>query len=88
MITITTRLLLPKQTAKYVHVIADGRVYVRDQDEYLPKRYFSVKEAQTILGKTSNEMQHVCRKLGIQAPANRRKKLRITLQQLRKMAEL
>jgi hypothetical protein len=88
MITIPTRASLQKQTAKYVMVQNEDQVYIRDHDEYLPKLYFSTQEAADILEKKLYEIQYICVKLGIQARANKKKRLRITLKQLRQMAEM
>lgn len=95
MITVTSRKELAHQRAKFVLVEREMLVYQRVDDEYIKKPYFSVAEVVDILelqtkkgDKNRSEVHRMCKTLGIQARANRRKKLRITLQQLRQMANM
>lgn len=95
MTTILSRKLLSSQKEKYILVEREDQVYIRVGDEYLPKSYFLVPEVVDILGirdqrgrKDRNRVHRMCKVMGIQARANRRKKLRITLQQLRQMAKM
>jgi len=86
--TIERKSELRHQTDPYVLVSRDNKVYVRVDQDYVAKPYFDIKEATLILGINRNLAHRRCRELGIQAPANKRKKLRITLEQLRRMAEM
>lgn len=72
---------------QYVYVERENSMYRRVGDEYLKKRYFDVGEVSDTLGITRDEVHQFCRKFGIQAPANKRKKIRITLPQLQRMAQ-
>lgn len=72
---------------KFVYVKRENGMYVRTGDEYVKKRYFDVDEASTTLGITRDKVHQYCRKLGIQAPANKRRKIRITLAQMQRMAD-
>lgn len=88
MTTILSRRLLPKQTDQYILVLREDQVYIRVGDEYLRKRYFSTQDAERILKKSGSAVHKLCCKLGIQAKASKGRHIRITLSQLRKMAEL
>lgn len=86
--TVQTKRDLRDQTSHYVLVQREAKVYVRVDQDYVAKPYFDINEASEILGANRNKMHRICRELGIQAPANKRKKLRITLEQLRRMAQM
>lgn len=96
MTTILSRKDLRHQRDRYILVQREDAIYIRVDDEYVKKQYFSVQEAGEILfpdwesRNTSrrNDVHRLCIKLGIQARANKRKKIRITLRQLRSMIEL
>lgn len=85
--TVLSRKDLKDCQDRFVYVQRENSMYIRDGDEYLKKRYFDVDEASTTLGITRDKIHQYCRKFGIQARANKRKKIRITLSQLQKMAE-
>lgn len=87
MTTIPSRKLLPKQTDQYILVENEDQIYIRVDDEYVMKRWFSVAEARTILNIDMDKAVYLCRKLGLQSKANKRKKIRISLTQLRQMAQ-
>jgi hypothetical protein len=74
-------------TEKYVHVQRDNCIYLRVHDEYVMKMYFDVQDAADILGVPVFQVHKLCRKFGIQAPVNKRKKLRIRLSVLQQMAQ-
>lgn len=85
--TVLSRKDLPGCTETFVFVQREDAMFMRVGDEYVIKRYFDVDEASTTLGIPRDKVHQYCRKLGIQARANKRKKIRISLPQLRKMAE-
>ena len=85
MTTINNLWELRKQTDKYV--LCNNQMFVLVDGEYVRKLYFSVQEVAQVLNKEENQVHRICQRMGIQAPANRRKKLRITLKQLRQMAQ-
>lgn len=85
--TVLSRKDLKECRDQYVYVQREDSMYQRLDDEYVKKRYFDVGEVADTLGITRDEVHQFCRKLGIQARANKRKKIRITLTQLQKMAE-
>ncbi len=87
MIQIESRKDLRYQSAQYVLVTREDRVYMRIGNEYLPKAYFNTKEAREILGLTPDQMYELCRKVGIAAQANKRKKIRISLRHMRMMVK-
>lgn len=86
--SVSTRHDLRHEKDLYVYVQGEDQVYIRSDDEYLPKAYFSVSEAIAILESNKNEVHRWCIKMGIQAHANKRKKLKITFKQLRQMAKM
>ncbi len=85
MITILSRRLLPQQHEKYVYVQRDDAMYMRVGDEYIIKRYFTIRDVIDASGKKEHEIRQQIRKLGITAPIDKRKKIGITLQQLREI---
>jgi hypothetical protein len=85
MTTVLSRKDLKNCIDKFVFVERENSIYRRVGDEYLKKRYFEVTEVADTLGITMDRVHQYCRKLGIQAPANKRKKIRITLPQLQQM---
>jgi hypothetical protein len=87
MTTVLSRKDLPNCTTQFVFVERENAMYHRVGDEYLKKMYFDVGEAASTLGITRDRVHQYCRKLGIQSRANKRKKIRITLTQLRQIAQ-
>jgi hypothetical protein len=85
--TVLSRKDLKTTTERFVFVQREKSIYIRAGDEYVKKRYFEVSEVADTLGLTLLQVHRYCRKFGIQAPANKRKKIRITLPQLQRMAE-
>lgn len=88
MITVESRKDLKTQEGRYVLVRNEERVYVRVDNEYIPKQYFSVLEVASILGLQRHYIHRFCGELGIQAQANKNQKIRINFKQLRRMAEM
>lgn len=96
MTTILSRKDLRHQRDRYIMVQREDAIYLRVDDEYVRKQYFTVQEAGQILfpdwetrnTTRRNDVHQLCIKLGIQARANKRKKIRISFKQLRKMADL
>jgi hypothetical protein len=88
MITIVSRKLLPAQRDKYVMVKRDNMLYVKEGEEYIAKRYFNVQECADALDVSLYKVHKFCRTLGIQAKANKNRKIRITLDQLRIMTDM
>jgi hypothetical protein len=82
--TVKSRKDLRHCTSQYIYVERERSIYVWYKGEYLIKRYFTVSEAMTATGRTRDEVYGFCRKF-IQPVANRGKKIRITLPQLRQM---
>ncbi len=76
---------LRTEKSKYVLVETEDQVYMRVDDEYIPKQYFSTREAREILKVTRDQMYDLIRKHGIKAPADKGRHARITVQQLRQM---
>jgi hypothetical protein len=87
MITIKNRWQLRNQTAQFVLVKTEDKVYKRHGDEYIRKQWFGTDEAASILEVDPDHVSYLCRKMGLQARANKKKRLRISLQQLRQMAQ-
>lgn len=85
--TVLSRKDLKNCTDQYVYVQRENSMYRRLDDEYVKKRYFDVGEVSDTLGISRHEVHQYCRKFGIQASANKRKKIRITLPQLQRMAQ-
>lgn len=77
---------LKTQTAKYVLVETEDQIYQNVDGVYIPKRYFNTKEVQGILKITKDQMHKLIRKHGIRPPANKGKRIKITVQQMRKMS--
>jgi hypothetical protein len=87
MITITSRHELRHQTHKYV-LLEPGSMYVRAGDEYIRKLYFDLQEVAQILEMRYYDTYMLCQKIGVQARANKGKKIRLTLTQLRKLSAI
>lgn len=85
--SILSRRQLPSCTDKYVHVQRDGCIYHRVEEEYVRKMYFDVQDVSDILGVPIHQVHKLCRKFGVQSPANKKKKLRIRLSVLQQMAQ-
>lgn len=83
MIRVTSRKELPDQTAAFIYVVREKIIYRRIGEEYVAKRYFFVQDVMDITKFTRDKVHKLCVKLGIQSKANKGKKLRITLEQLR-----
>lgn len=54
---------LPRQTDTYVYVIRVNQMYIRVDDEYLPKPYLSRNDISAITGWTKTRVSKVCQKL-------------------------
>jgi len=87
MTTITSRHELRHQTKKYI-ILEPDKMYIRIGDEYVRKLYFDLQEVTQILEVRYWDAYILCRRLGIQAQANKRKKIRVTLEQLRKLSAI
>lgn len=86
--TVLSRKDLRNCTEKYVLVTREDLVYIRAGDEYVIKAYFDTEDAMSILEKDKFQIHRMCKSLGIQARANKGKRVKITLNQLRQMANL
>jgi hypothetical protein len=87
MTTITSRHELRHQTKKYI-LLEPDRMYIKMGDEYVRKLYFDLQEAAQILRMEYYDIYMLCQKLGIQSKANKGKKIRLTLTQLRKLSAI
>lgn len=87
MTTVLSRKELKQQTTAFVYVERDAVVYNRVGDEWVRKLYFTTREAREILNIPLTQVYELCENMGIQAKAWKNYKLKITLTQLRAMAQ-
>jgi len=72
---------------KYVYVSSEDNLYVRDNDEYLVKRYFSPKEVMAILElDNQDQVYKLCHQFNAQQKKTR-KKIFVTFTQLKQMMD-
>lgn len=91
MVTVQSRRDLSGCDAPYVLVqgaFTSAIMYQRYGDEWVRKAYFSTAEACEILGITYKRLRGIMSTIGVQAPSNHKKKIRISLAQLRRMAQM
>lgn len=86
--TVISRRDLPKCHEKYVYVTRDRSVYLRMADGvYIRKRYFSVAEVAESLDVTRFDVIRLCHKLGLIAPNDKHKKVRLTIEEFQKIVQ-
>lgn len=87
MITITFKRELHTQTAKYVYVQREKALYVQE-DGWIRKQYFSIREAQTILQMEYFTLHRMLVSLGMRSAFNGNRPIKISLRQLMKISEI